>query len=307
MQCRNCKNTLSGDEDFCPRCGIPQKLTDISTAIKDIAESAEEKSDSPEKSSIFHNEPVYIYTDPPKEAETKKSKAATVFVSLFIITLLLIGAVTLSDYFNLVPALSDLFVSDDITEPSDETLTYEESDTTLGVIPPDINFKSHIYTVSSQAGLPLRKGPDNSYAMIDSVSYGTDVQLIGRSLQNNLWGYVYVPSLDYYGWLMCSYLTDDSQLKETAPEKDDNQQKDTAPADSESPQETAVYSARVTAEKGLYLRVGPGTDYEAISVIGNGETVTVMDVSEDDSSWLYVSFNDISGYMNKAYLEKNPI
>ncbi len=304
MQCRNCKNTLSGDEDFCPRCGIPQKLTDIGSVIKDTQGTAEEKNEPDDKNSIFHTEPVYIYTDPPKESAPKKSKAATVFVSLFIITLLIIGAVTLGDYFNLVPALSDILISNDTTEPSDEEPSYEDTDTTLGVIPPDINFKSRVYTVSSQQGLPLRKGPDNSFAVIDTVSYGVDVQLIGRSLQNNIWGYVYIPSLDCYGWLMCSYLTDDSQLKETSPEPT---QKETTTNDSKKPQETAAYRATVTAEKGLYLRVGPGTDYEAISVIGNGETVTVIETSKENSSWLYVSFNDIKGYMNKAYLTQNPI
>jgi hypothetical protein len=208
MQCRNCKNTLSGDEDFCPRCGIPQKLTDISSHIKNISDSTEKNPLIEEKGSIFQNEPVYIYTDPPKESSSKKSKAATVFVSLFIITLLIIGAVTLTDYFGLVPAISELFVTENIGSINEEDLSQEEPDTILGVIAPDINLRVSVYTVSAQNNLPLRKGPDNSYALIDTVSYGTDVQLIGKTLQNNIWGYVYIPSLDYYGWLMCSYLSD---------------------------------------------------------------------------------------------------
>lgn len=304
MQCRNCKNTLRGDEDFCPHCGIPQHLTDISEKIESGSEADEEKESNTGKSSVFQNEPVYIYTDPPKESAPKKSKAAAVFVSLFIITLLIIGGVTLTDYFGLVPAISDFFISDATTEPTEDEPSYEESDTTLGVISPDINLRSHIYTVSSQSGLPLRKGPDNSYAAIDNIPYGTDVQLIGRNLQNSLWGYVYIPSLDYYGWLMCSYLTDGSKLVEAPTEEASD--KETTKAD-DTPQETSVYRAVVTAEKGLYLRSGPGTDYEAISVIGNGETVTVISTSEEDSSWLYVSFDGKRGYMNKAYLTQKPI
>ena len=115
-------------------------------------------------------------------------------------------------------ALSDILISNDTTESFDEEPSYESADTTLGVIVPDINLKSRIYTVASQEGLPLRKGPDNSFAVIDNVSYGTDVQLSGRTLQNNIWGYVYIPSLDYYGWLMCSYLTDNSQIEEVTQE-----------------------------------------------------------------------------------------
>lgn len=305
MQCRNCKNTLKGDEDFCPYCGIPQKLTDISRKIEEIKDTAEET--ATDKSSIFQNEPVYIYTDPPKQTQTKKSKAAAVFVSLFIVTLLIIGVVTLTDYWGLVPAISDLFVTDTTAIPSDQEPSYEEPDTSLGVIPPDINLKSRIYTVTSSQGLPLRKGPDNSYAVIDTVVQGTDVQLIGKTLQNNLWGYVYIPSCDCYGWLMCSYLTDESKLADLPSDENTPTEKDTSLSDNKEPQNTAVYKATVTAEKGLYLRVGPGVNYEAISVIGNGETVTVIEVSEDDSSWLYVSFNDVKGYMNKAYLTQKPI
>ena len=224
MQCRNCKNTLSGDEAFCPYCGTQQKLIDSDVSVNN---TAEEQKHPNEKSSIFHSEPVYIYSDPPEEASPKKSKAAAVFVSLFIITLLIIGAVTLGDYFNLVPALSDILISNDTTESFDEEPSYESADTTLGVIVPDINLKSRIYTVSSQEGLPLRKGPDNSFAVIDNVSYGTDVQLIGRTLQNNIWGYVYIPSLDYYGWLTCSYLTDNSQIEEVTQEDKESTVSDT--------------------------------------------------------------------------------
>lgn len=220
MQCRNCKNTLSGDEDFCPRCGIPQKLTDISSHTSSNAN----KPDSEEKSSIFQNEPVYIYTDPPKEATPKKSKAATVFISLFIITLLIIGAVTLSDYFGLVPAISELLVTENVTTP-EEDLSREDAITTLGVISPDINLRVSVYTVSAQGGLPLRKGPDNGYALIDTVSYGTDVQLIGKALQNNIWGYVYIPALDRYGWLMCSYLSDN--FSEESPSQSPTNAEDT--------------------------------------------------------------------------------
>ena len=301
MQCRNCKNNLTGEEDFCPHCGIPQKLTDISSKIESVSESSEENETQSEKSSVFQTEPVYIYTDPPKETTPKKSKAATVFVSLFIVTLLIIGAVTLTDYFGLVPAISDFFISDTTTEPHEEKETYTDTDTTLGVILPDINLKSTVYSVSSQNGLSLRKGPDNSYAAIDNIPYGTDVQLIGRNLQNSLWGYVYVPASDYYGWLMCSYLTDESKLNAYPTE---TTQKETTTESEITPEETAGYKATVTAEEGLYLRVGPGTDYEAISVIGSGETVTVIKASEENSSWLYVSFGDTKGYMNKAYLSE---
>ena len=307
MLCRNCNNNLSGEEDFCPHCGIPQKLTDVS--IPPNKNTTEEKDTPKQESSIFQNEPVYIYTDPPKEH--KKSKAPFVFISVFIITLLIIGTVTVAEYFQLTPAFSSLFQSHSTTEAETENLTVsEEFDSSLGTIAPDVNFKSTLCTVSSEKGLTLRKGPDNSYAAIDYIPFGTALQIIGKSLQNDLWGYVYIPSLDLYGWLLCSYLTEYSKINEedTTTKADENETTDKHKDKSETkPESTSLYRATVTAEKGLYLRVGPGTDYEAIYVAARGETVTVLDVCKDDNSWLYVSIDDKTGYMNKTYLSEQSI
>ena len=211
MLCRNCNNNLSDEEDFCPRCGISQKITDVSSATeKKATEEKPELNDS----AFFQTEPVCIYTDAPKEH--KKSKAPFIFISVFIITLLIIGTVTLIDYFQLTPAFSDLFQAPAPTETSTtENLTLSQDfDSSIGTIAPDINFRSTTCTVSSEKGLTLRKGPDNNYAEISHIPFDTHLQIIGKSLQNDLWGYVYIPSLDLYGWLLCSYLTDLSALEE---------------------------------------------------------------------------------------------
>ncbi len=311
MLCRNCNHILSGEEDFCPHCGVPQKLTDVSSSTTEKDKEEDYTTHKEQKSSIFQSEPVYIYTDPPKEKERKKTKAAIAFVSLFIVTLLIIGVLTLGEYFQLTPAFSDLFQAgtSQADTSSPEVLVSEEYDNSLGTVVPDINFKSTLCTVMSEKGLTLRKGPDNTYAAIDTVPYGTRLQVIGKSLSNDLWGYVYIPSLDLYGWLLCSYLTESSELIEpettVPPEKEtEKQSKDTA---DEKPRETAHYYATVTAEKGLYLRVGPGMNYEAISVVPKGKIVTVLESCKENSSWLYVSIDNITGYMNKAYLTEKSV
>lgn len=312
MLCRNCNHNLSGEEDFCPHCGVPQKLTDVSSSTAEKSQEEERLPSGEQKSSIFQTEPVYIYTDPPKEKEKKKPKAAVAFVSLFIVTLLIIGVLTLGEYFQLTPAFSELFQlsasQPETTAP--EVVVSDEYDSSLGTVAPDINFRSALCTVTSEKGLPLRKGPDNAYAVIDAIAYGTNLQVIGKSLDNDLWGYVYIPSMDIYGWLLCSYLAEASALsapettKTTTEEKPVTQSK---PVSDKTPEETAQYFATVTAEKGLYLRIGPGVNYEAISVIPHGKTVTVIKKHKEDSSWLLVSVDDVTGYMNKAYLTEKSV
>ena len=306
MLCRNCNNNLSGNEDFCPHCGMPQKLTDISNSPDN--KPPEEYASPKQESSIFQNEQVCIYTDPPKES--KRSKAPIVFISLFIITLLIIGTATVAEYFQLTPAFSDLFQTQSTTEVTTDNLTVSEDyDSCLGTIAPDINFKSTLCTVSSEIGLTLRKGPDNTYAKTEHIPYGTPLQVIGKSLQNDLWGYVYIPSLDLYGWLLCSYLTEYSKAETadtTTTEKQETQENSESTS-SDTHEKITLYNATVTAEKGLYLRIGPGTDYEAIYIASHGETVTVLDTYKDDDTWLYVSINNKTGYMNKAYLSEQAL
>jgi hypothetical protein len=212
MLCRNCNNQLSTDEDFCPRCGTPQKLTDASV-LSDNKLPEEKSTPAPEqKSSIFHSEPIYIYTDPPKE--NKKSKAPVIFVSLFVITLLIIGTLTLAEYFQLTPAFSQLFTPESTTEPlTDSADTPQDYDSHLGTISPEINLKSTICTVTSERGLALRKGPDNAYAKIEDIYFGTALQVIGKNTLNDIWAYVYIPSLDLYGWVSGSYITENSVLE----------------------------------------------------------------------------------------------
>ena len=88
MTCKNCNNTLTGTEDFCPYCGTSQKTSEIK------AIPTEEKSDSSKlpESSIFQSEPVYIYAEPPKEKKDTKTKVKTVGMKYYLIVLGIIAA-----------------------------------------------------------------------------------------------------------------------------------------------------------------------------------------------------------------------
>lgn len=210
MNCHNCKNSLNGDEDFCPRCGVPQRFTDTDSTKKEKTEAAVKDS------SIFHSEPVYIYTDaPPKEIANKKPKFTILLVSTFIITVLGIGAVTLGQYLKLTPVFSELFTSQTTAESTSAKGTSEaEFDSSIGTVQPDISLKSTPCTVTSEKGLPLRKGPDSSYAQTELLEKDTLLQVTGKSLQDDTWVYVYVSSLDVYGWVSGSYITRSASAEE---------------------------------------------------------------------------------------------
>ena len=291
MNCHNCKNPLNGDEDFCPRCGAPQKFTDTDSGKKDGKESPVPPT---KESSIFQSEPVYIYTDaPPKEIAHKKPKFTILLVSLFILTVLGIGAVSLGQYLKLTPVFSELFPSQ--TEPSTTVTTAppQESEGDIGIILPEINLRTASYTVTAEKGLPLRKGPDNAYAVVGTVAYGTVLQLVGKNINSDMWAYVYVPTEDSYGWVMASYITESTLL----PEADTTKEKETL-TDKEK---ISAEFATITAEKGLCLRQGPGIEYEIIAVVAKNKTVTVLD-TDTDNEWLYVKADTAIGYMNRAYL-----
>ena len=214
MLCKNCNNNLTGSEDYCPYCGTPQKFPDLKVTPSENKDT-DKTSPAPSESSIFHSEPVYIYADPPQEKKDPKTKLTVVLVSLFLLTLLGVGIFSVSQYFNLTPAFSSLFAvlpTSDSETTILETTTEVEFDSFLGLVSPDINLKSTACTVTSEKGLPLRKGPDNAFAQIDTLSNGTSLQVIGKSLGNNLWVYAYVPSLDLYGWVSGSYICENSAL-----------------------------------------------------------------------------------------------
>ena len=218
MLCKNCNNNLTGTEDYCPYCGTPQKFPDLK--ITPVEDSDKDKIPQPKttENPIFQSEPVYIYSEPPKEKKDPKTKIALSLVSVFLLTLLVLGSFSLAQYFNLTPAFSSLFSTlpnDDSDTPTLETTTEGEFDSTLGLVSPDISFKSTLCTVTSE-NLALRKGPDNAFAQIDTLTNSTSLQVIGKSLQNNLWVYVYVPSLDLYGWVSGSYISESSALKESS-------------------------------------------------------------------------------------------
>lgn len=211
MICRNCKFILQGSEKFCPDCGQECK--------ENITVEKEEKIPPP---TIFYasegdSEENTIFCESKDKRVSKRSGSKTsgpaFLIFLLIVCVLTVGGFTAVEYFDLAPVIKD-YISPDaasVDEVSAEapaaTQEGEYSDS-YGIVSPDISFTPTICYVSSDKAIALRKGPDNSYAMLMLVDSGTQLQIIGASHTDDEWVYVHVPSEECYGWLSGSYLTE---------------------------------------------------------------------------------------------------
>lgn len=319
MLCPNCNNSLNGSESFCPHCGQAIKKQENKNDKPPLNFQISEIPEEEGQCSIFDSESITL---PDEDTSGKKAsgrnKIAIGLVSLFVLILVAIAGFTALEYFDLSPAISSLTFQQ--TTNSLESHTKSELDGSEGLLPPEINYKPLVCTVSSQKALPLRKGPGDSYALISSVSQGVRLQITGGCIDNDIWVYVYIPSDDIYGWLNASYLTCDGTMESTtlfsqedktesttADSTEKEKEKEPIDADnnkekSDVPQDS--YTAKVTAEKGLYLRVGPGTDFEALTVIGKGESVKVIEICKSNPKWILVEFKNQKGYVSGDFIAK---
>lgn len=227
MLCKNCSNPLNGSERFCPHCG--QALPLPENVQKDLQEQAElnhtgkfQIADIPDDThcSIFDSE----VDDPPlsettHNAKKGRRKMAGALMGVFAVILLAIALFTAMQYFDLLsPVASYLSVkqtTEGLVSTSFATLKGDE-----GLLMPQINYKPSLYTVTSPQSLSLRKGPNDGYALISLVPTGTSLQVIGGSINKEGWVYVYVPSLDFYGWLDAAYLSGADTLAQSSTKED---------------------------------------------------------------------------------------
>lgn len=308
MLCRKCNYILKGDEAFCPHCGQATKTQEENQQLNNPIENSSDIS-SKDKCSIFDNDGDE--EEIKEEKKPKRSKAAFNIIALFVFILIVIAAFTAVQYFDLAPAISSLIdsaVSSSVTEEAENDLSEKDFDIATGLIYPDINYKPVQYIVSSHKPLSLRKGPGDTYAALTSLAPGTRLQITGGSVSSDTFVYVYVPSEDVYGWLNASYLSETSLQEKTSLSGEKPAESTTADSTTKNEEEPSPSpqkrTAKITAEKGLYLRVGPGVDFEAVTVIGKDEEVTLIEVCQSDPSWIYVQFGKDKGYVSRNYISE---
>lgn len=216
MLCRNCNYILSGKENFCPNCGtMPHGQPTETTEIK-------EEIFPPQVTSLNREEPVVIYPkhEPEKEEniqdvkifyesveedeikeEKNKSAAGKIFLLLFLTCTLAVTAFGLADYFGITPSVKSFVQTLSQKKTEDDTssaVPYSHEDS---IVEPDINYSVSDAYVMSGNGLTLRKGPDNSYAPVYSLTDLAKVHIFGGSVVSKNWVYVYCPEAESYGWL----------------------------------------------------------------------------------------------------------
>lgn len=132
--------------------------------------------------------------------------------------------------------------------------------------------------VTPSAGLNLRKGPSTSYAVIKTLSKGTEVTVISSS---NGWSKVNVGGVS--GYVSSDYLSS------TKP----------STGSSSSNESTSNSTSTMYTTDRLNLRKGAGTSYSVITTLDKGIAVTVHSSS---NGWSKVSVNGMTGYVSSSYL-----
>ena len=132
--------------------------------------------------------------------------------------------------------------------------------------------------VTASAGLNLRKGPSTSYAVIKTLSKGTEVTVISSS---NGWSKVNVGGVS--GYVSSDYLSS------TKP----------STGSSSSNESTSNSTSTMYTTDRLNLRKGAGTSYSVITTLDKGVAVTVHSSS---NGWSKVSVNGMTGYVSSSYL-----
>ena len=132
--------------------------------------------------------------------------------------------------------------------------------------------------VTASAGLNLRKGPSTSYAVIKTLSKGTEVTVISSS---NGWSKVSVGGVS--GYVSSDYLSS------TKP----------STGSSSSNESTSNSTSTMYTTDRLNLRKGAGTSYSVITTLDKGIAVTVHSSS---NGWSKVSVNGMTGYVSSSYL-----
>ena len=132
--------------------------------------------------------------------------------------------------------------------------------------------------VTASAGLNLRKGPSTSYAVIKTLSKGTEVTVISSS---NGWNKVNVGGVS--GYVSSDYLSS------TKP----------STGSSSSNESTSNTTSTMYTTDRLNLRKGAGTSYSVITTLDKGVAVTVHSSS---NGWSKVSVNGMTGYVSSSYL-----
>lgn len=128
---------------------------------------------------------------------------------------------------------------------------------------PEQPFVTGVYQVKVESWLSVRSGPGTSYSVIGQLTNGT--QIVVDSIKNG-WAHI-VSSDGKEQYCSADYLT---RIKDYTGDGDVEQPE---PEQPEAPFVTGVY--RVKVESSLSVRSGPGTSYNIVGRLQNGDEIVV--------------------------------
>jgi len=172
-------------------------------------------------------------------------------------------------------------------------------------------------TVTSPDGLNLRSGPSSTFDIVAVLPNGAQVVITGIGSPDNWLPVQYNGQL---GWANGAYLNIATSTPAAAlpapaalapaPSADTvaTVASAAAPAPSATspavtataPAPPAATTASVVPSDGLNLRSGPGSSFSVITLVPGGTSLAVTGNQQD--SWVPVSFNGATGWVNSAYI-----
>ena len=142
--------------------------------------------------------------------------------------------------------------------------------------------------IVTAGNLNIRTGPGASYTAITSIPYGTTLTLVGRNADGT-WVKVRA-SNGQEGWVNASYLTTSVPVS-SLPIVDGSSGTGTATA--------------VVTTGALNVRSGPGTQYGTVTVVYQGNQLTLIG-RNSDGSWVKVrTANGTEGWVNATLIQTN--
>lgn len=235
MICRNCKFSLQGNENFCPNCGAPLSEEESEKSAQQITPPpAPEIFFTPVRQNIRQENPVFRndahtgYADPPLSEKKRRRSPRAPFILLLVmlIAVLVMGIFAAAEHFDVAPVIMQYLSgtpshnSTQATEPDTEKAQLTDT----GIIVPEISYTPTQAFVSNKASLSLRKGPSDSYGLVRSLTSGCQLQILGGTVNDEIWVYVYIPYHDCYGWLNSSFITLYNTLEDSSPTEEEKTQ-----------------------------------------------------------------------------------
>lgn len=152
---------------------------------------------------------------------------------------------------------------------------------------PDEPFVTGLYQVKVDSSLSIRSGPGTSYEVVGQLSNGA--QIIVDELKNG-WAHIKNTS----GYCSADYLT---RIKDYG----DDAEPEAPEEEPEEPFVTGVY--RVKVDSSLSVRSGPGTSYNIVGRLQNGDEIVVDSM---EKGWAHLMDTDagIGRYCNADYLTR---